>query len=103
MNAISIEAKQHLRDRRATLVRLASGETAKAGELEAQSPREPEPSIVPRQVSELHRRDVALIDAALVRIEKGTFGECEHCGSAIGRQRLRAIPEAPLCITCTAQ
>ena len=47
--------------------------------------------------------EVADIDAALLRIERGQFGQCAECDSAIGWQRLRAMPEDPLCITCAAR
>lgn len=38
------------------------------------------------------------IDAALARIEDGTYGICENCGKPIGEDRLHAIPWARLCI-----
>jgi DnaK suppressor protein len=38
------------------------------------------------------------IDAALVRIEDGTYGMCQLCGKPIGAGRLRALPWARLCI-----
>jgi DnaK suppressor protein len=38
------------------------------------------------------------IEAALRRIEDGTYGTCGVCGKPIGRERLRAIPWARLCI-----
>ena len=40
------------------------------------------------------------IDAALERIERGTFGTCERCGNAIAPARLEARPWATLCIDC---
>jgi DnaK suppressor protein len=40
------------------------------------------------------------IDDALERIDAGTFGECERCGSDIGPGRLKAMPTAALCIDC---
>lgn len=40
------------------------------------------------------------IDAALQRIEDGTFGVCEESGHPIGKNRLRVIPWARLCIEC---
>jgi DnaK suppressor protein len=40
------------------------------------------------------------IDAALVRIESGTFGICQRCGNPIGDERLEALPWATLCIDC---
>jgi DnaK suppressor protein len=43
-------------------------------------------------------RRVEQIDAALARIEDGTFGTCTACGKPIPEERLRAVPWAPLCI-----
>ncbi|HET9597405.1 MAG TPA: TraR/DksA family transcriptional regulator [Anaeromyxobacteraceae bacterium] len=41
------------------------------------------------------------IDAALARIADGSYGQCEVCGGAIGRDRLRALPAIRRCVTCT--
>jgi DnaK suppressor protein len=38
------------------------------------------------------------IDAALARIEDGTYGTCEVCGKPIAEERLEAVPYATLCI-----
>ena len=38
------------------------------------------------------------IDAALARIDEGTFGTCSWCGGPIGSERLEALPWATLCI-----
>jgi len=38
------------------------------------------------------------IEAALARLDEGTFGVCERCGKAIAEERLRARPWASLCI-----
>jgi DnaK suppressor protein len=38
------------------------------------------------------------IDAALGRIEEGTFGLCAVCGAQIDEERLEAVPYATLCI-----
>ena len=40
------------------------------------------------------------IDAALVKIEAGTYGLCESCGIAIPKARLEALPHARLCVSC---
>jgi RNA polymerase-binding protein DksA len=44
------------------------------------------------------RETLAEIDAALQRIEDGTYGICEVCGKPIGAERLSAIPWTRLCI-----
>ena len=38
------------------------------------------------------------IDAALRRIDDGTYGTCSRCGKPIGEERLEARPWATLCI-----
>ena len=40
------------------------------------------------------------IDLALEKIKKGKHGNCEKCGKKISIERLRACPEAKLCIKC---
>jgi RNA polymerase-binding protein DksA len=40
------------------------------------------------------------IDAALKRIDDGTYGTCTNCGQEIPRERLEANPWASLCIDC---
>jgi RNA polymerase-binding transcription factor len=40
------------------------------------------------------------IDAALARIDAGTYGICVNCGSQIAPERLEAMPWATLCIDC---
>jgi DnaK suppressor protein len=41
-----------------------------------------------------------LVDAALARVQDGTFGECLHCGQEISVKRLSAVPWTRYCITC---
>jgi DnaK suppressor protein len=41
---------------------------------------------------------IAEIEAALERIESGTYGTCVVCGKPIAAERLEAIPYATLCI-----
>jgi len=43
---------------------------------------------------------IAAIDAALGRIEAGTYGQCERCGQPIAEERLEALPWATKCIEC---
>jgi RNA polymerase-binding transcription factor len=43
---------------------------------------------------------LALVDAALNRINDGTFGHCLNCGQEINSKRLEAIPWVRYCITC---
>ncbi|MGA2062594.1 MAG: TraR/DksA family transcriptional regulator [Thermoguttaceae bacterium] len=43
------------------------------------------------------------IEAALQRIEDGSYGQCEECGAKIPKSRLEAIPYAAQCIRCASQ
>jgi len=43
------------------------------------------------------------IEAALERIEDGTYGTCEECGVKIPKKRLNAIPFAAMCVKCASQ
>lgn len=45
-------------------------------------------------------RQVAQIDAALARLDAGTYGVCTSCGRPIGAARLEARPAAARCIDC---
>jgi RNA polymerase-binding transcription factor DksA len=49
-------------------------------------------------LEESARDTLAEIDAALQRIEDGTYGICENCGKPIAPERLLAIPWTRLCI-----
>jgi RNA polymerase-binding protein DksA len=49
-------------------------------------------------------RDLLLqTERALARLDDGTYGICEICGSPIGKKRLQAFPRATLCVTCKAK
>ena len=43
---------------------------------------------------------IAEINAALRRIDEGTYGTCVRCGSTIAKERLEAMPYATMCIEC---
>jgi DnaK suppressor protein len=46
------------------------------------------------------RTAVAAVEAALARLDAGTYGACTACGRAITPERLEALPAAALCIDC---
>lgn len=60
---------------------LQQQEMAKAGQIRAES-------------------ELSRINAALARIEDGSFGECLVCGENIQQGRLEANPAVTLCISC---
>jgi DnaK suppressor protein len=51
-------------------------------------------------IGERETAELAAIDAALARVEAGSYGQCTDCGVDIAEARLQASPEAPRCISC---
>ena len=45
---------------------------------------------------------LAEIEHALEKFEKGTYGLCDSCGKPIDPARLEALPQANLCLSCKA-
>jgi RNA polymerase-binding protein DksA len=43
---------------------------------------------------------LAHVEAALKRVDAGTYGSCENCSRAIQPERLEAMPWVTLCIDC---
>ncbi len=95
MSRIEAEAREVLLRRRRSL---SDHDTAPGGDPSARW-SDYEAALEP--VSEVVRRELAEIDAALVRIEEGRYGACQSCGGPMGLQRLRALPEARYCMACS--
>ena len=49
------------------------------------------------------RLQVDVLDAALARVEAGSYGSCESCGDPIAAERLAVRPAATLCIACASR
>jgi DnaK suppressor protein len=46
---------------------------------------------------------LAQVEAALLRMDDGTYGVCARCGQPINPDRLEALPYATYCITCQSE
>jgi RNA polymerase-binding transcription factor DksA len=46
------------------------------------------------------REHLAAIDAALRKIDSGTYEICDMCGEPIGAERLAARPASLICVRC---
>ena len=46
--------------------------------------------------------EIRQIEAALKRISGGSYGTCSKCGEPIDPRRLKALPTAATCISCSA-
>jgi len=51
-------------------------------------------------IDENYKDIIEQINDALRKIDGGTYGMCDRCGTPINPDRLRAIPYATLCIKC---
>lgn len=111
MNARSrLEAEREL-----TLARLANltddfdAIVAASKDTNADDEHDPEGATIAferSQVSTLVRQaqqHLTEIDAALARVDAGTYGVCERCGQPIAEGRLEARPVARTCIRCASR
>jgi len=52
------------------------------------------------ELSDNERKILRDIEAAMRKMEKGTYGLCEHCKNVIEKKRIKALPSARYCMTC---
>ena len=55
---------------------------------------------VTTRVTAITQASVDEIDAALARLDRGTYGACLACGRDIPAERLDALPAATHCVAC---
>ena len=102
-----LEAERRLAlERLATLTRDFDSVVAASLDTNADDEHDPEGTTIAFERSQIGalvtqvRRHVAEVDAALVRLDHGTYGVCEGCGGSVGAARLEALPAARTCIAC---
>ena len=52
------------------------------------------------RLGDAERRELTRIDAAIARMDQGSYGVCADCGEEIERRRLQALPHALRCQGC---
>jgi RNA polymerase-binding protein DksA len=80
--------------------RLAALGEERESELEERAQEEVAARVLDR-LDERGKREIEAIDAALQRMQDGSYGQCGSCGKAISVARLEALPETSLCGVCT--
>ena len=55
--------------------------------------------VVRNNTQDLLRR----VQAALTRLESGSYGTCARCGAEIPTERLEVLPHATMCVSCQAK
>ena len=104
------EFKTQLLDMKSTITNrikaLNKDKTRAGGPIEADSSEQAQTiqnDEVIDHLDDLERAELVKIDAALGRIESGTFGACTSCGESISEKRLKALPFAKICMGCNEE
>lgn len=106
-NRLAAERQRALR-RLDSLTRDFDAVVAASRDTNADDEHDPEGATIAFERSQLDalvkqtQRQLDEIDAACERVEAGTYGQCEACGTEIGDDRLHARPAARVCIRCAA-
>ena len=100
------QAKTELLARRKELLTTIAGIEEQLDEVVAQddedAANERQEDEVLSALGQADQAEITRIDAALQRIADGTYGVCAECGEDIASARLKALPDAALCVTCAA-
>jgi DnaK suppressor protein len=89
---------EHVRDEQAAALEFAGADDGVKDSVDM-SLRDVNQEIALR-LGEHESRMVADIDQALLRIDEGTYGQCQHCGEEIDERRLEAMPTARYDAAC---
>lgn len=99
--------RQHLMDRRKSLIASLDRRRAAGEEASRNEPRDEGDESVRLDAqdeawrqAEADTREIARIDAALARMREDSYGECVDCGEEIEEKRLIALPTAARCMSC---
>ena len=108
LRALLQAERDQARRRLDLLTRQFDGIVAAARDSNADDEHDPEGATIAYERSQLDalvsqaQSSLVEIDAAIARLDDGTYGVCERCGEPIGTGRLEARPLARRCISCAA-
>lgn len=109
---VAVRRTQHLSTRQLEILEqmLRSAREEQAAELERHDPsavgdnRDDGVAVIEREIAlayaERAREALTEIGAAAGRIQEGTYGHCEACGTEVPFERLEALPETRYCVAC---
>ena len=101
--------QQEVVERLAALERDFNGIVEAAGQANADDEHDPEGATIAFERQHIAaligqaRNQLSQVEAAIVRLDGGRYGECENCGRQIGADRLAARPTARTCIDCAGR
>ena len=102
---LEAERRQALQ-RLSTLSRQFEGVVAASRDSNADDEHDPEGATIAYERSQLDalvrqaQDEVAEVEAAIERLDAGTYGVCERCSRRIAAGRLEARPLARTCVSC---
>lgn len=76
-----------------------NGETAEIGDLATSRIEQ----FVDDRERQRRQDRVEAIEAALLRLDDGTWGVCSECGEKIAGARMEALPTATMCVACAGK
>ena len=105
--------EQLLAQRASLLAQLADLRGGSVGRAEASAAHFGQPEDTPAQMNTARDLEFALderetsalrrVEAALRRVQAGTYGQCIDCGINIPVERLQAAPDTLRCISCQSK
>ncbi len=98
--ALKAELEQRLSELQSRLASIKKDVTQSHSGDSAEQAQERENDEVVDAIGNETAQSIRVIQAALSRIEDGTYGLCDSCGKEIGEARLAAVPEATRCVNC---
>ena len=97
---LKLELEQRLSDLQSRLSSIKRDVTQSHSGDSAEQAQERENDEVVDAIGNETAQSIRVIQAALARIDDGTYGLCENCGEDIAPARLSAVPEATRCVNC---
>ena len=97
---LKLELEQRLSDLQSRLSSIKRDVTRSHSGDSAEQAQERENDEVVDAIGNETAQSIRVIQAALARIDDGTYGLCENCGEDIAPARLSAVPEATRCVDC---
>ena len=98
--ALKAELEQKLAELQSRLASIKKDVTQSHSGDSAEQAQERENDEVVDAIGNETAQSIRVIQAALSRIEDGSYGLCDNCGKEIGEARLEAVPEATRCVSC---
>jgi RNA polymerase-binding protein DksA len=98
--ALKAELQQKLAELQSRLANIKKDVTQSHSGDSAEQAQERENDEVVDAIGNETAQSIRVIQAALSRIDDGSYGFCDSCGKDIGEARLAAVPEATRCVDC---